>query len=301
MANKALGDIIKVTPSSKVAGDLALFMVQNKLDLNSVVDQAANLDFPDSVLSFMNGRLGVPAGGFPEPFRSRVLKGKAPQIPDGERPGTNMISMDFELEKKIMTERTGLIWKSDEENDEQISDFYSHFDVVSHALYPEVHRDFRAHMSKYSDTSMLPTPFFFSAMKVGEEINFHHREGREAHIRLVAIGHTTESGFKRVFFEVNNLQNSFDVQDRNSKEASNVPKREKADVTKKGSVGCPMKGLIVDITAAQGDMVNEGEPLAVLSAMKMETIISAPCTGRIMKFFCATGDALDQGDLIVII
>jgi pyruvate carboxylase len=138
-------------------------------------------------------------------------------------------------------------------------------------------------------------------MKVGEEITFFHREGREAHIRLVAIGHTTETGFKRVFFEVNNLQNSFDVQDRSSKDTSNIPKREKADVTKPGSVGCPMKGLIVDITAAQGDMVNEGEPLAVLSAMKMETIISAPCTGRIMKYFCNTGDALDQGDLIVII
>jgi pyruvate carboxylase len=113
MANIALGDIIKVTPSSKVAGDLALFMVQNKLNLTSVVDQAASLDFPDSVLSFMNGRLGVPAGGFPEPFRSRVLKGKPPQIPDGERPGTNMVSMDFELEKTIMTERTGMTWKSD--------------------------------------------------------------------------------------------------------------------------------------------------------------------------------------------
>ena len=107
MANKALGDIIKVTPSSKVAGDLALFMVQNKLDLTSVVDKAANLDFPDSVLNFMNGKLGVPAGGFPEPFRSRVLKGKDPIIPDGSRPGVNMPVYDFENEKKIMQERTG--------------------------------------------------------------------------------------------------------------------------------------------------------------------------------------------------
>jgi len=160
----------------------------------------------------MNGRLGVPAGGFPEPFRSRVLKGKPPQIPDGERPGTNMASMDFDLEKKIMTERTGMPWKNAGELElHKLADSYAHYDVVSHALYPEVHRDFRAHLSKYSDTSMLPTPYFFSAMKVGEEITFFHREGREAHIRLVAIGHTTETGFKRVFFEVNNLQNAFDV------------------------------------------------------------------------------------------
>jgi pyruvate carboxylase len=205
MANKALGDIIKVTPSSKVAGDLALFMVQNNLDLESVVEQAANYDFPDSVLSFMNGRLGVPAGGFPEPFRSRVLKGKPPQIPDGERPGTNMVPMDFELEKKILTERTGVTWKEGKVESHKIADFYSDFDVVSHALYPEVHRNFRAHLSKYSDTSMLPTPYFFSGMKIGEEITFYHKHGREVTIRLVAIGHTTETGFKRVFFEVNNL------------------------------------------------------------------------------------------------
>lgn len=115
------------------------------------MDQAANLDFPDSVLSFMNGRLGVPAGGFPEPFRSRVLKGKPPQIKDGERPGTQMVSMDFDLEKKIMTERTGMTWKNDLENGE-LADYYTHFDVVSHSLYPEVHRDFRAHLSKYSET-----------------------------------------------------------------------------------------------------------------------------------------------------
>lgn len=213
-----------------------------------------------------------------------------------------MASMDFDLEKKIMTERTGMPWKNAGELElHKLADSYAHYDVVSHALYPEVHRDFRAHLSKYSDTSMLPTPYFFSAMKVGEEITFFHREGREAHIRLVAIGHTTETGFKRVFFEVNNLQNAFDVQDRSNGTVATGPKREKADVSKPGSVGCPMKGLIVDITAAQGDVVQEGEPLAVLSAMKMETIISAPCSGRITKYFCNTGDALDQGDLVVII
>lgn len=172
--------------------------------MKSVVDQAANLDFPDSVMSFMNGRLGVPAGGFPEPFRSRVLKGKAPQIPDGSRPGVNMASLDFDLEKKIMTERTGQSWK-DQTKPFTSVDQFTHYDVVSHALYPEVHRNFRSHLSKYSDTSMLPTPYFFSKMNVGEEITFEYQEGREVTIKLVAIGHTTESGFTRVFFEVNNL------------------------------------------------------------------------------------------------
>jgi len=153
----------------------------------------------------MNGKLGVPAGGFPEPFRSRVLKGKPPIVPDGSRPGVTMPYYDYEQEKKIMQERTGQKFVDFERDDEHIYDYMCHYDAISHSLYPEVHRDFRAHLCKYSDTSMLPTPQFFSPMKIGEEITFSHREGREAHIKLVAIGHTTESGFKRVFFEVNNL------------------------------------------------------------------------------------------------
>jgi len=98
IANKVLGDIVKVTPSSKVVGDLALFMVQNKLDGESVIEQAEKLDFPDSVISFMNGRIGVPSGGFPEPFRTRVLKGKDPEVPDGKRPGEMLPSLDFKKE-----------------------------------------------------------------------------------------------------------------------------------------------------------------------------------------------------------
>jgi len=177
----------------------------------------------------------------------------------------------------------------------------SHNDVISHALYPEVHREFRQFLGKYSDTSILPTPYFFSQMKIGEEFSIFHRDNREVHIKLVAIGATTEDGFKRVFFEINNIQNSFDVLDRTSEASLNVTKREKADPKNKGHVACAMKGLIVDVVKNDGDLVEVGEPLAVLSAMKMETIISAPISGRIIKYECSIGDSLDQGDLIVII
>jgi pyruvate carboxylase len=107
-ANLALGDIVKVTPSSKVVGDLSLFMVQNDLNQETVVEQAEKLDFPDSVIDFMNGRIGVPAGGFPEPFRTRVLKGKDPSVPDGSRPGLTIPKIDFEAEASKLTERTGI-------------------------------------------------------------------------------------------------------------------------------------------------------------------------------------------------
>lgn len=113
MANMALGDIVKVTPSSKVVGDLSLFMVSNNLDQESVVEQAEQLDFPDSVLDFMNGRIGVPAGGFPEPFRTRVLKGKNPSVPDGSIPGLTIPEVNFEEAAKLMTERTGIAFVED--------------------------------------------------------------------------------------------------------------------------------------------------------------------------------------------
>jgi pyruvate carboxylase len=164
MANRALGDIIKVTPSSKVVGDLSLFMVQNDLDEFTVVEQAEKLDFPDSVLDFMNGRIGVPAGGFPEPFRTRVLKGNEPSVPDGSRPGLGMQPYDFDAQKITMAERLSkpyvqfkdVVTKTDN------TEYFCYNDLISAAMYPDVHRDFMTHIGKYSDTSIIPTPFFFS-------------------------------------------------------------------------------------------------------------------------------------------
>jgi pyruvate carboxylase len=304
IANIALGDIVKVTPSSKVVGDLALFMVQNDLDGESVVEQAEKLDFPDSVISFMNGRIGVPSGGFPEPFRTRVLKGKKPEIPDGRRPGEMLPSLDFQKEQTTLTERYARPFIKQDDfppEDKEITDYLSHNDILSNALYPDVHRDFVNHLGKYGDTSALPTPQFFSGMQEGEEINFIAKNGREQHIKLVAIGQIHEDGTRRVFFEVNGLQNSFDVLDRTSDVAANLKRKETADPEDEGSVGSAMKGLVVDVLKSAGDLVEEGEPLAVMSAMKMETIISAPKKGRIERFAVKTGDDLDSGDLIAVI
>lgn len=143
-------------------------------------------------MNFMNGKLGVPAGGFPKEFRSGVLKGQAPLVSDGTRPGTNMPSVDFEEEAKIISERMCLPVLASYETKKEVSDYLHHNDVISHSLYPEVHRDYRQFLGKYSDTSCLPTPFFFSKMKVGEEFTIKHRGDREVHIKLLAIGNVTE-------------------------------------------------------------------------------------------------------------
>jgi pyruvate carboxylase len=207
MANRALGDIIKVTPSSKVVGDLALFMVSNKLNDTTLVEQADKLDFPDSVLDFMNGRIGVPAGGFPEELRTKVLKGKAPSVKDGSRPGIGMAPFNFEEQKELMIQRLSKPYVPFKKLGGRIDTtcYVCYNDLISNALYPEVHRDFMTHLSKYSDTSYIPTPHFFSKMEVGELITFNDMTGTEINLKLVAIGAMNDDGLRRVFFEVNGL------------------------------------------------------------------------------------------------
>jgi pyruvate carboxylase len=184
------------------------------------------------------------------------------------------------------------------------TEYFCYNDLVSHAMYPDVHRDFMTHIGKYSDTSIIPTPQFFSKMSVGETVNLTHMGTRNVTVKLVAIGHQDEDGNRRVFFEVNGAQNSFDVQDRTEEMEGGKSKRvqnEKADPANEGHIGCSMKGLIVDVLKSEGDIIEEGEPIAVLSAMKMESVVSAPIAGRLTKVIAKMGDALDSGDLIAII
>jgi pyruvate carboxylase len=187
---------------------------------------------------------------------------------------------------------------------EDRTEYICYNDLLSNAMYPEVHRDFMSHLAKYSDTSIIPTPQFFSKMIVGESITFTHMNSREVTVKLVAIGHMDDDGNRRVFFEVNGLQNSFDVLDRTPDQAGASNKkvsREKADPENQGHVPCSMKGLIVDVLKNEGDTVTEGEPIAIVSAMKMESVVSAQKSGKIAKILAKMGDALDSGDLIAII
>ncbi len=280
-ANRLLGDIIKVTPSSKVVGDLAQFMVQNDLDESQVLEQAETLSFPTSVIEFFQGCLGEPHGGFPEPLRTRALRGK--KIMKG-RAGALLPPLDFEaLEKKLVAGS----------KDEKIREV----DVLSAAMYPKVFAEYLAFRETHSDVSVLPTRSFLAPMSIGEEIGVEIERGKTLVVKLLAVGEIRSDGEREVFFELNGQPRSIRVADK--KADSEKVQREKADPEKKGSIGAPMPGAVVDVRVKPGAKVKPGDSLVVLSAMKMETVVGASLEGKIERVAVAVGDALEAGDLLV--
>ncbi|RMG99652.1 MAG: pyruvate carboxylase [Deltaproteobacteria bacterium] len=279
-ANRLLGDIIKVTPSSKVVGDLAQFMVQNDLTAEDVLAQAETLSFPKSVEDFFLGYLGEPPGGFPEPLRTKVLKGRKPI--EG-RPGASLPPFDFDGHRAELVERFG----------ERIRDV----DVISSALYPEVFREYMEAREKYSDLSVVPTRAFLAPLVPGEEIQVEIERGKILIVKLTAIGDLATDGTRQVFFELNGQPRSIRVEDHSAQEM--VVRREKADPADPGSVGAPMPGGVVDVRVKPGDAVGAGDPVVVLSAMKMELSVAAPVAGKVRRVAVGAGDHVDAGDLLV--
>ena len=196
-ANKLMGDLIKVTPSSKVVGDFAQFMVQNKLSAEEVLERAEELSFPKSVVEFMQGYLGEPYGGFPEPLRSKILKG----LPTVEgRPGQKMAPFDFDAAKKELSDRHG----------GAITDF----DVSSYSMYPQVTEDFLRFRDKYGPVDKLDTRIFLTGPKVGEEFEVEIEKGKTLHIKTLAMSEDlTSNGEREVFFELNGQLRSVFIKD----------------------------------------------------------------------------------------
>ncbi|WIA32059.1 hypothetical protein OEZ86_002911 [Tetradesmus obliquus] len=286
-ANRALGDIVKVTPSSKVVGDLAQFMVQNDLDEHSLVEKADTLSFPGSVVEFMQGYIGQPSFGFPEPLRSKILKGK-PTI-EG-RPGASMPPMELDNLEARLVERYGKANVSPR-------------DVLSAALYPKVFEEYQAHVLRYSDLiEKLPTRAFLVPLREDEEVEIELSKGVSTHIKLKAAGELQDSGKREVYFEANGVPRVVEVVDKRSLEALGKKAiREKADVGVLGSVGAPMAGSVIEVSVKAGQPVHAGQQLAVLSAMKMETAVCAPIAGVVTQVAVVKADNLDAGDLIVYI
>jgi pyruvate carboxylase len=279
-ANRLLGDIIKVTPSSKVVGDLAQFMVQNDLDEQLVLERAETLSLPRSVVEFFEGQLGVPHGGFPEPLRSKILRGH-PGI-EG-RPGASMPAFDFDALERQLRQKWG----------NHIRDV----DVVSAALYSQVFDEYMGFRREFSDVSLLPTRTFIAPMKRGEEVSFEIERGKLLIVKLTAIGDVRDDGQREVFFELNGQPRSLLVADASV--TTEVIKRERAKPDQPGSIGAPMPGVVIELRTAPGATVEIGDALVVLSAMKMETIVSAPISGVVKRIVVAAGDSLAAGDLLV--
>eukprot|EP00878_Enallax_costatus_P025480 GHUV01027260.1.p1 GENE.GHUV01027260.1~~GHUV01027260.1.p1 ORF type:complete len:380 (+),score=161.84 GHUV01027260.1:249-1388(+) len=286
-ANRALGDIVKVTPSSKVVGDLAQFMVQNDLDEHSLVEKADTLSFPASVVEFMQGYIGQPSFGFPEPLRTKILKGR-PTI-EG-RPGASMPPMELDNLEARLVDRYG------RQNITQR-------DVLSAALYPKVFEEYQAHVLRYSDLiEKLPTRAFLVPLKEDEEVEIELSKGVSTHIKLKAAGELQDSGKREVYFEANGVPRVVEVIDKRSMEALGKKAiREKADIGVLGSVGAPMAGTVIEVSVKAGQAVHAGQQLAVLSAMKMETAVCAPIAGVVTQVAVVKQDNLDAGDLIVFV
>ncbi|KAI5294077.1 pyruvate carboxylase, partial [Ascosphaera acerosa] len=278
-ANMLLGDIVKVTPTSKVVGDLAQFMVSNKLSPEDVVARAGELDFPGSVLEFFEGMMGQPYGGFPEPLRSRALRNRRKL---DKRPGLSLEPLDLAAIKADLKERFGTATECD---------------VASYAMYPKVFEDYRKFVQKYGDLSVLPTKYFLTRPDINEEFSVELEEGKVLILKLLAIGPLSEqTGLREVFYEVNGEVRQASIEDKHA--AIDDQRRLKVDPGDSSQVGAPMAGVVVEIRAHDGLEVKKGDPIAVLSAMKMEMIISAPHHGIVSNFQVKEGDSVDGQDLI---
>lgn len=278
--NKLFGDIVKVTPSSKVVGDMAIYMASNDLTVEDIRKEGKNLSFPESVISLFKGDLGQPYGGFPEDIQKIVLKGEKPFT---ERPNEHLESIDFDKEFADFKQRF------DEER--------SLLDFLSYKLYPKVYEEFYNHMKVYGDMSSLPTPAFFYGMKYGEEILVKIAEGKVIIIKLLFITEPDEEGMRQVTFELNGQSRRVKIKDKDFQ----VQKVSHTKATKDSDaeIGAPLQGKLSAIMTKPGREVEEGTPLFVIEAMKMESTISAPRAGKVKKIYLEAGEMVEQDDLVV--
>lgn len=277
--NQLFGDIVKVTPTSKVVGDMALFMVGNNLTAEDVLEGKRELSFPESVVEFFEGRLGPPPGGFPEKLRQRVLRGK-PGI-EG-RPGASLQPADFAKAKQTLEKQVGRTV-----NDREL---------VSYLLYPRVFPDLVAHQTKYSDTSVLPTPVFFHGMERGEETSIDIERGKTLIVKFLTVGEPHVDGTRTLFFELNGQPREAVVVDRS---LADVKQTRMAEAGNADQVGSPMPGLVVRVLVAQGDHVTAGQKLCTLEAMKMETTVYADRAGVLSEVLVTPGTQVEAGELLL--
>jgi pyruvate carboxylase len=280
--NRLFGDIPKVTPSSKVVGDMAIWMVKQGLDAQAVSARAGELTFPESVIDFMRGSLGRPPGGFPEPLRTQVLKGA--KTIEG-RPGASMPPYDWQGARREMEQLAGTE--------------VARRDVVSYALYPKVMREYMEHRALHGDTSVLPTPTFFYGLRVGEEAWIDIEPGKTLIVKLLSVGEIEADGARTLTFELNGQSRTMRVGDDSAKVTG--PKRRKATSGKTGEVGAPMPGRVIDLVTKVGEHVKAGQKLLVTEAMKLESVVKAPVTGVVREIVSGAGESVEAGDLLVVI
>ncbi|MEO1910606.1 MAG: pyruvate carboxylase [Paracoccus sp. (in: a-proteobacteria)] len=279
--NRMFGDIVKVTPSSKVVGDMALMMVAQNLTPQQVTDPAVDVSFPDSVVDMMRGNLGQPPGGWPQAIQAKILKGEKPFT---DRPGAHLEPVDLEAERAKL---------SDILDGKPIDDE----DLNGYLMYPKVFTDYMQRHETYGPVRTLPTRNFFYGMEPGQEISVEIDPGKTLEIRLLTLGETDEKGEMKVFFELNGQPRSIRVPNRKATGTAAV--RPKADAANAGHVGAPMPGVVASVGAVAGAKVSQGDLLLTIEAMKMETGLHADRDGTIKAVHVTPGQQIDAKDLLV--
>ena len=279
--NQMFGDIVKVTPSSKVVGDMALMMVSQGLSRSEVEDPTIDVAFPDSVVDMMRGNLGQPPGGFPPKIVSKALKGEQPLL---ERPGKSIPPVEIEV---MRAEVEALLEGKKVDNE----------DLNGYLMYPKVFLDYMGRHKAYGPVRTIPTKTFFYGMEAGEEITAEIDPGKTLEIRLQAIGETNEEGDSRVFFELNGQPRVIRVPNRKIK--SQTAARAKIEVGNLAHIGAPMPGVVASVAAKVGTEVREGDLLLTIEAMKMETGIHAERDAIIKALHVSVGSQIDAKDLLI--
>ena len=278
VVNQLFGDIVKVTPSSKVVGDMALFMTANGLNAEDVLDEKQNHSFPASVIGFFKGELGVPYGGFPEKLKQIVLRNEPPSN------GTDaQLLPDIDLEEAVKAFDIKYPGSS-------------FLDFLSYQMFPKVYDEYYNHLNEFGEVGNIPTPAFFYPMKNNEELLIELGKGKTIHVRLIYVSDADDSGMRTVSFELNGYNRTIKVKDNSV--ASIKPQHKKVTDSNK-ETGAPLQGKLSVVLVKEGDTVQPGSALFVIEAMKMESTVSAAKEGKVKKIHILAGTMVDQNDVVV--
>jgi pyruvate carboxylase len=279
--NAMFGDIVKVTPTSKVVGDMALMMVTSGLTKEKVLDPQSDVAFPESVVQLFRGDLGQPYGGFPEGLQQKVLKGEKPLA---QRPGATLPPADLGAERAKIQKKLPRPVTDD--------------DLASYLMYPKVWTEYVTDRLQYGDVGILPTPVFFYGMQPGEEVTVDIERGKTLIVRYVTSGEPNDDGTRTVYFELNGEPRPVRVPDR--KQVAQRPPQRKVEPGNPKHLGAPMPGTVATVTTAVGRKVARGEVLITLEAMKMETAVRAEMDGEVAEVVAKPGAQVDAKDLLVV-
>lgn len=284
-ANDLLGNIVKVTPTSKAVGDLAIFMFKNGLTKENILTAGAGLSYPDSVVSYFQGMMGQPYGGFPKELQKIVLKDIEPLT---DRPGKSLPPVDFEAIKKHLIEKYNYGDKSEEVMNQK---------AISYALYPKVYEDYCEHFQMYNDVTRLESHVYFYGLRKGEETYLNIGEGKQLLIKYLEEGEPDENGIRTLTFQVNGMLRTVKIQDKNLE--IKADRKLKADRTNPQHLGSSIPGTVGKVLVKEGDAVTENMPLLTVEAMKMETTVVSKITGTVDKIYVQQGDTVSQDDLLI--